>query len=408
MSFNTDGQAGLDDYGIDAPVEAQTRPPKSELPLLGHAHKFEPDKSPYDLHFRDSLPDIEGYSWEAAINQYGQAAGVEYWSRSSVGRYGDNEIEHENVPGEAAILVEGADRYLSKYALTALDFPPHYSKFESLANQYRWSVDGLTHIDWRFLKKCVRLANGSGRIDEEQTHLILCSPGAVVVSGPRGVFRVPLWRHGMVANNDPLPEPPDEAYYTIRGLEIPEEDPECRNALSRYIQFRNRSPYPNVDTHIKLDDSVDQCNVPVEVAHIFDTDRDGETIAVTENQLNIVHSHTENQPSLIGIHRYTIPEGQFSSIDGDIFTVNITPDMLLGAIGEEADVEKQTPAYETQESYRGTVVGYNSKWSLYKGVQGFSGQKKPVRLVFTVSAGLLTDTGEVKKQEVVSVEFPLQ
>ena len=125
----------------------------------------------------DLFPEITGYHWEVFPTKYDQIEAVEWWRSSTQPRYGSDseQAEPENIPGSGGVIISGAEEYLREHALTEIDLPEYYSRFEDeVGTVFRLSVDGITHIDWRQIKRAVRLSNGGGRIDTATTRVVLC------------------------------------------------------------------------------------------------------------------------------------------------------------------------------------------------------------------------------------------
>jgi hypothetical protein len=156
--------SSLTEFGVDVPKEPikRVRQPVDTLSVLPGISKYEVGTLDKDL-----FPELTGWHWEAIPTEYGEIEAVEWWRASNIAGNQDYERpDPENIPGSGGVIISGAEEYLREHALTEIDLPKYYSRFEDIVGTvFRWSVDGITHIDWRQVKRAVRLANGSGRID---------------------------------------------------------------------------------------------------------------------------------------------------------------------------------------------------------------------------------------------------
>jgi hypothetical protein len=331
-------QAGLGSFGIgagDAPTDT-LRPPESAIELVGTARD-----SQFGILDRDRLPDLEGFDWHATTTSFGPVGAVEYWRLKSKPSW-DTDHDHEDIPGEGYAVITGADEYLREHALATLDFPDYYTNFTDVENQYRWSVDGATHVTPRVLRTCVRLANGTGRIDTAQTELVLCAPGTIMVAGLRGLFLVPLADSRHARQVDPLPDPPSEVFHTVSGLDVPEEDPELRYGLWRYLDLVDEA-FPVGVAYEQLADG-----------HVLSVDP-GDSVTLSHSQLLILANHDQDLQQVCRETTY--------SVRGDEYRTTVSEDTLPGPIGTHATL---APADDggvaAAGPAEGVVAGYRVRW----------------------------------------------
>ncbi|RLM94301.1 hypothetical protein [Haloarcula sp. Atlit-7R] len=332
----SNSQQSLGDYGIDieSNPESQDRQDPHTIGILGSAD----DYAPHSID-REGLPNINGFDWEVQPVQYGPAEILEYWRLD--GDFHDG-LSHEKIPGSGGIIIRGADDYLREHALTEIEVPDYYTRFENEETHCRWSADGRTHISWRFLKRAVRLSNGYGRIDPVTTRVILCDTGHLFVSGPRGAFLVDIPPGRIFRNGDDLPEPPDSVYETIRGIQVPEENPELRTAFERYFRLLSESPYPSPISHAGFNGA----------DHVLETT--SEKTVVNDNNLKVLGGQTKPFEDTVGVYS--------RQCESTNFVVSVDPMHLPGEIGEEVTLSDDITSFGSSGDTTGIITGYRTNW----------------------------------------------
>ncbi|WP_139171183.1 hypothetical protein [Halorientalis regularis] len=337
-----DHQSSLGAYGINTPGEptATLRPDPSSFSLPGTADQY--CKHTLD---RDLLPDIEGFDWEVAPEQEGPAEILDLW-RLNPKSFWDTDIDHERIPGNSGIFIDGARDYLKKYTLTEIEIPRYYSRFEEeFEHQYRWSADGKCWLSPQFLRRCVRLSNGSGRIDAEATTAFLCSPGTIIVTGPRGAFRCELPDAAHTVSHDgSIPKPPtEEVKHTIDGLDVPEEHPRLRTGFERWTALVNEYDPSEAYTEFNVGHEIRLAS--------------GAVTTLNANHLRLLEDCNNDIDAVRGTHKFIH--------EGDSYRVSVGPEDLPGAIGVEATVEPDTDQdhYKTQDPVTGIIAGYRLRWT---------------------------------------------
>lgn len=395
----TETQESLQKFGVNAPKEPieRTRQPVDTISVLDSIGQYETGSLDEDL-----FPEIKGYNWEALPTRYDQIEAMEWWRFSSLARFNNDDREDpENIPGSGGIIVSGAKEYLQEHALTEIDLPKYYSRFENeVGTVHRWSVDGITHIDWQQIKRAVRLANGAGRIDTATTRVVLCDTGNLIVTGPRGCFIVEAFNSSYARREHALPQPPKEAVSTIQGLSIPEENPRMQDAIQRWVCLMKSSDFPTPTSHVQFiaDDSQYGDST---VAHRFKT-ATGDEIEVCANDLNIVREQKECYDQIKRIHHH---ERAYRH-DDMLYTAVV--DELPGRIGETATIEEDRTAFGDGEEVTGMILGYRTSWEIERRVYGMSGRKRPVKLKYQVRTGLLQPDGSATVQTRDVAEFDLR
>jgi hypothetical protein len=294
----------------------------------------------------DDYPDVNGYQYHLP-EQKGPASVAELW-RLKPKSYWDEDYGHENIPSTAGVFTSNADRYVQEHALDALDFADYYSRMTDLPYQFRYSADYRTHISPHFVKKLVRLANGKGRIDVEETELILCATGSVVAAGPRGVFwaEIPtVTLHGRDAT--PLPDPPEAVIHDVNRMQIPEEDPRLREAISTLFNLVENSPeLPAMVDYIALDPS-----------HRFRLSNGSEAV-VDGNSLRLLNG--AKTPSKVAC-------AHSQSKRGEEFEVVVGEEDLHGSVGSHSTIEVDEreclkTVVQSIEERSGVIAGYRVNW----------------------------------------------
>jgi hypothetical protein len=392
-------QGTLAEFGIDSPKEPleRTRQSVESLSVLGSIEQYETGTLDTDL-----FPDIKGYNWEALPTRYGQIEAMEWWRPSPLPTFQEDSREDpENIPGSGGIIINGAKEYLREHALTEIDLPKYYTQFEDeVGSVFRWSVDGVTHIDWGQIERAVRLSNGAGRIDTATTRLVLCDTGDFIITGPRGCFLVEGFNSSYARQEYALPEPPDEAVVEIDGLSIPEESPKMQDALRRWVRLMKLSGLSPPVAHCQLIAEDTSCGGG-KVAHRFNTAADDD-VEITANDLKIVDSQRESRDAVEGLHQFERP----SRDDDTLYTAFI--DDLPGEIGDSVTVQRDKDQWRRGETISGIISGYRSDWKVEKRVYGMSGKKRPVRVVFRVGMGLLQSDGTLDVHTREVAEFDLR
>jgi len=372
----SNSQQSLGNYGIDVQSEpsTQVRQDPHTIDILGSAHTYTTQSLK-----RDNLPDIEGFDWEVQPVQHGPAEVLEYWRLD--GKFHDD-LSHEKIPGSGGVIVHGADGYLREHALSEIEIPDYYTRFEDIETRYRWSADGLTHISWRFLKRAVRLSNGSGRIDPVTTRVILCDTGHLFVSGPRGAFLVEIPPGHALRHGDDLPEPPDSVYEDIFGLRIPEENPTLQTAFERLLQLLSKSSYPSPVSHGGFN----------EVSHILET-TEGTTF-VNENNLRIVRGQSDTYQETVGVYS--------RQCEGANYVVSVDSTHLPGKVGEEVTLSDDSSSFGEDET-TGIITGYRTEWREDDHIAPSS--SGIVSLQFNVIVGLITPELTVTRRRLNVASF---
>jgi hypothetical protein len=314
----------------------------------------------------DDYPAVEGFEYHPPEHK-GPASVAELW-RLKPKSYWNEDYDHENIPSTAGIFTSDADEYVQEQALDALNFAEYYSRMgDDLSYQFRYSADYQTHISPYFIKKLVRLSNGKGRIDVEETELILCATGSVVAAGPRGVFwaQIPtVTIHGRDAT--PLPDPPEAVIHDINGRQIPEENPRLRRALSTLFELAENSPkLPAIADYIALDPS-----------HRFQLSDGGETV-VDDNSLRLLNG--AKIPSKVAcVHR--------QSYSGQEIEVVVDEEDLHGSVGGHATIEVDEreclkTGVQSTEERSGVVAGYRVNWKSERNSGGSWGSNLITHLI---------------------------
>lgn len=188
----------------------KSRPPEIEDPEQ-YAHSS-----------RSDLPDIPGIVW-GLFDTDGETRYVKGDSVTAPAGVDTERPPHGELPANA--VVEGVGAYIQSYGVEEIEIPDYYSRFsdfEPVINTWTTTTTGIGHgIEQNLLRGLVRLANGSGRIDHDKTHTILCENDTVLITGPRGAFIKDLWG---IKGDRTDEEPPADVYQNIRGFSIPEED----------------------------------------------------------------------------------------------------------------------------------------------------------------------------------------
>jgi len=383
-------QDNLGEYGVDVSVEPieQVRQPPSTISIVGKADRFvtaAPSRVSSCID-NEQLPEIAGYYWGLPEVDDGLVT-VELERMKDLSRHGpDRRDDPENIPGDARIIAKGTgdsfslDRFLRDHALSEVDLPEYYTRFEDLETIYRWSVDGVTHITGRFLQKCVRLANGSGKIDTGQTRAIVTDQDELIVTGPRGAFICPIWS----LPDEAPPEPPAEATHTVGEFDVAEERPKHREGLERYLQMLEESPYPSIIAYRGLGNGV----------HRFET-ASGEVVEVSHNEVNIAWGQTDTLAETVGA---------YSTEQGDTLCTAVVDD-LPGGVGEEVTIAKDGGRYGESEELTGILTGYRTEWDVHEPIRGLSG--RGLEVYFRVRFGLLHPDGTLTLEQRELASFKL-
>ncbi|MDT3437865.1 hypothetical protein [Haloarcula sp. 1CSR25-25] len=370
-------QQGLGSYGVNVENNpgSQVRQDPHTIGILGSAD----DYATHSMN-REVLPDIEGFDWEVQPVQQGPVKILEYWRLD--GKFHDD-LSHEEIPGSGGIIIHGADDYLRDHALSEINVPEYYTSFDEMDTHYRWSADGRTHISWRFLKRAVRLSNGYGRIDPVTTRVVLCDTGHLFVSGPRGAFLVDIPPGRIFRNGDDLPEPPDSVYETIRGIQVPEENPELQTAFERYIGLLSESPYPSPISHAGFNGA----------DHVLET-TSGTTV-VNENSLKIVGGQAESFEITVGVYS--------RQCEGTNFVVSVDPMHLPGKIGEEVTLADDITSFGSTGDTTGIITGYRTEWREDDHIAPSSSGVSTLR--FNLIVGLITPDLTVTRRRINVAAF---
>jgi hypothetical protein len=357
--------------------EDSRRPPT--LDIHGDVTRFEAGE--FD---RDRFPDLEGYGWEASIESYGPIEAVEYWHKKSKQSW-NTDFDHEKIPGKGAVVLTGLEDYIKNHGLKLIDYPEHYTRFENTDPVFRWSADYHTIIDWVFLKRCVRLANGKGRIDTKETYLILGEHGVVIATGPRGAFvaEIPT----ATVRDGETPDPPEEVCSEVAGIELPEEHPHLRHGFKRFIELTNNSPYPSVAEYVEFDRH-----------HELVTDGK-EQVIVSENDLRALFGQAQ---SVAGV------SGEYSTYcNGSWYDATVTEADLPGKIGTETtlsdeDLNQDSVVYDDSQ-ITGIIGGYRIEWVEQK----FSslGTNRTRKLTLVARTSLITPELDVELVKVPLTEI---
>lgn len=392
-------QETLRRFGVDTskePIE-RIRQPVDTISVLDSIGLYETGTLDEDL-----LPEITGYNWEVIPTKYDEIEAMEWWRASQLAGNQDYQRQDpENIPGAGGVIISGAEEYLREHALTEIDLPKYYSQFEDeVGAVFRFSVDGITHIDWRQAKRAVRLSNGGGRIDAGTTRVVLCDTGNLIVTGPRGCFIVEAVNSSYYRQKDALPEPPEEAVINIKGLSIPEENPRMRAALKRWLHLVEQSDFSSPISHQQLV-AESPTHENSTVAHRFKTDA-GDGIELTAKDLKIVHGQQRTRAEVAGFHRFERP----SQGDDTIYTAVV--DELPGEIGEPTTLCEDRTAWGDGEQVSGIISGYHADWKVEKRLYGMSARKRPTNVVFQVRVGILQSDGSLSVQTRKIAEFDLR
>lgn len=371
----SNAQESLGAYEVDVQSDpsSQVRQDPHTIDILGNAEQY---THQFD---RRTLPDIDGFGWEACPEQEGSAEILEYWRLD--GSLSD-ELEHENIPGTGAAIISGADDYLREHAVSEIEVPKYYTQFEDIETHYRWSADGQTHIIWRFLKKVVRLSNGYGNIDPVTTRVVLCDTGYIFVSGPRGAFLVAIPPSRPLRRRDDLSNPPESVLTEIHGILIPEENPQYQEGFKRYLSLLSDSPYPAPTGHGGFN----------EVTHIIETTADDALVG--GNSLKIMQSHDQGFQETIGVYS--------RRCEGANCVVSVGPTHLPGDIGDEVEIGDDSISIGASDVTRGVVTGYKTEWQEKERVFSHS---DVIELNFTVIVGLLTPDLTVTRRRLPVASF---
>jgi len=353
---------------VQSDPSAQVRQDPHTLDILGSA-----DEYTHRLD-RDALPDIDGYDWEALPEQEGPAEILEYWRLDQ--QHFDDDLSHENVPGVGAAILSGADKYLREHAVSEIEVPDYYSRFEDIETHYRWSADGQTHITWQFLKKVVRLANGYGNIDPVTTRVVLCDTGYLFVSGPRGGFLVSIPSGRALRDQDDLSNPPESVFTEIQGISVPEENPQYQDGFGRFLSLLSDSPYPSPTGHGGFNGAT----------HIIETTVDD--ARVTGNMLKVARTHDASLRETVGVYS--------KQCAGANYVVSVDPGHLPGIIGDEVEIGGDGISIGASDVTRGVIIGYRTEWQEKERVFSHS---DVIELNFNVVVGLLTpDLGITRRR----------
>jgi hypothetical protein len=392
-------QETLRRFGVDAtkePIE-RIRQPVDTISVLDSIGLYETGTLDEDL-----LPEITGYNWEVIPIEYDEIEAMEWWRASQLARNQDYERQDpENIPGAGGVIISGAEEYLREHALTEIGLPKYYSRFEDeVGTVFRWSVDGITHIDWRQVKRAVRLSNGGGRVDTGTTRVVLCDTGNLIVTGPRGCFIVEAFNSDYARQTHSLPEPPEQAVVDIGELSIAEENPRMQAALRRWVQLMEQSDFSSPVSHCRLvAESPPHGNSTV--AHQFETAA-GDEIELSADDLSIVHGQQRTRTEIERFYQFESP----SRVDDAIYTAVV--DDLPGDIGEEIRVCENETGWEGGDEISGIISGYRADWKVQKRVHGMSGRKRPTKLKFRVRIGILRSDGTLAIRSQDIAEFDLR
>ncbi|MFD1570165.1 MULTISPECIES: hypothetical protein [Haloferacaceae] len=176
----------------------------------------------YALPKKADLPDIPGIVW-GLFDTDGETRYVKGDTLTSPAGVDTEQPPHGELPANA--VVEGVGAYIESYGIEEIEIPDYYSRFsdfEPVINTWTTTATGIGYgIEQNMLRGLVRLANGSGRIDHDKTHVILCENDTVLVTGPRGAFIKDLWG---IKGDRTDEEPPADVYQNVRGFSMPEEN----------------------------------------------------------------------------------------------------------------------------------------------------------------------------------------
>lgn len=386
-------------FGVDAtkePIE-RIRQPVDTISVLDSISLYETGTPDENL-----LPEITGYNWEIIPTEYDGIEAMEWWRASDLARNQDYERQDpENIPGAGGVIISGAEEYLREHALTEIDLRKYYSQFEDeVGTVFRWSVNGITHIDWQQVKRAVRLSNGSDRIDTGTTRMILCDTGNLIVTGPRGCFIVEAFNSSNARQEYALPEPPEAAVADIEGFAIAEENPRMQAALRRWIQLVRSSPFPTPTEHRQLV-AQSPTHGKTTVAHQFETAA-GDEIELKANNLNIIDGQRAPKKEVEGLHQFERP----SRDDDTIYTAVV--DDLPGEIGEQVTLQEDKTEWADGNKVSGVVSGYHADWKVQKRIYGMAGRKRPTELKLRVRVGILQSDGTLTVHSQDIAEFDLR
>lgn len=378
--------------------ESDTKSPRQKrealrnaIGLLGTASEY--STVPADIltfggqRHQEALPSIDGYPWEASPVEKGPGTVLEYWRQSTPSRWeSSSENDPESVPGTAGYILSGADELVREHGTRSVEFPEAYTRFDSFGNTYRWSADGATHITPQYLEWTVRLANGPGRINHENTHVVLCDRPWIVTAGDRGIFWVKYPGDSTPRELDPLPDPPAHVHYDVLGLDVPEENPILREGFKRLLELRRESKYPNITEY----EAFAGISHRVRIAQHGSTD-------ITSGELSGLTTHDQQMSEIAGPHTY--------SVDGKRYRVDVEKADLPGEIGS-VSTASDTTANSEHEKTTGIVAGYDNKWWE---AESISLNSNGVRaLHFAVDVALITASGDIVSVRTVEEKINVQ
>jgi GNAT superfamily N-acetyltransferase len=353
-------QQSLEQFGVDTEVDPRHQLRADTIPqisdIIDNITPYNPPKK------KDHLPDISGYSWKH-LEQYRQLSTVPLWRPDGGGINNGEQWENpEEITPDGRIIVSTDHNvqlreFLSDHGIACIEFPPYYTQLPDMEEEYRWSIDGHILIHGHWLKRALRLANGSGRISSD-SRAILCDTGDIVITGSRGVFIAPIpsTRNSIVRNKQ-IPDPPKEVHHTLYdSISVPEESPKMRKSLNRYFQLRDQSPYPSIVDYneFKKDGR--------SLKHQFTTSN-GNTLSITQNELNIISGQTAPLDEVNTLH---VETQRFGGDSGEkrLLTVLPSDDDFPGMmIGEEVTIVNESNCWEEKiETNQGIITGYRTYW----------------------------------------------
>lgn len=129
-------------------------------------------------------------------------------------------------------VIDGVDTLIEEYATEVIDVPPYYSRYDEWTPYIsEFSIADTWGIGRSKLEKIIRVATGGGRYRSGDLTVWATNDRRVIVE-----YSDDVWVFSMESLRR-IPDDYEHESHYIEDIEVPEENEQIRNGISRFIQL---------------------------------------------------------------------------------------------------------------------------------------------------------------------------